>query len=271
MRKDGSFPTLIPIAWRALALAGLPLVFNGCHLPPVDWFGGGSKLRSSQSVDLPEGGPGLTQTEATASASAVANQADLQPAAPETDLMMPIPTTLPTAGLPTTTLAARTVGHDGQSSAPGAGSPLMPALPTAPSASLTPASHQPATPAKSANSASAKLKVSGVKPGQGPVRVAVFSQGNDFPNYEQAAVTHSLPSNGPVAEGSLEGLPTGKIALAIYQDVNNDGKLNRSTFGIPTEPYGFSNNARGQYGPPTFQAAMLEAGSTPVTIDVALH
>jgi uncharacterized protein (DUF2141 family) len=123
---------------------------------------------------------------------------------------------------------------------------------------------------RTAANSSAILKVSGVLPGQGPVRVAVFSEGSDFPNHEKAATTLTLPSNANLTEGSLDDLPSGKFALAVYQDLNNDGKLNRSNFGIPKEPYGFSNNARGQFGPPPFQAAMLEAGQPSTTIALAL-
>jgi uncharacterized protein (DUF2141 family) len=32
-------------------------------------------------------------------------------------------------------------------------------------------------------------------------------------------------------------------------NIDGDGKLNKNMFGMPTEPYGFSNNARGSFGP----------------------
>ena len=41
---------------------------------------------------------------------------------------------------------------------------------------------------------------------------------------------------------TLKDISSGSYALALFQDVNGDRKLNRNTTGIPTEGYGFSNN-----------------------------
>jgi len=55
----------------------------------------------------------------------------------------------------------------------------------------------------------------------------------------------------------LKNLPQGPLALSLYQDANGNGKLDTNAMGMPTEPYGFSNNAFGQYGPPKFEQAVL--------------
>ncbi|MBM3418733.1 MAG: DUF2141 domain-containing protein, partial [Bacteroidetes bacterium] len=31
-------------------------------------------------------------------------------------------------------------------------------------------------------------------------------------------------------------------AVAVYQDLDRNGRLDKSAFGFPTEPYGFSRN-----------------------------
>jgi len=51
---------------------------------------------------------------------------------------------------------------------------------------------------------------------------------------------------------TLKNLKAGKYTLAVYHDANSDEKLNKNMLGIPTELYGFSNNARGTFGPPSF-------------------
>lgn len=60
-------------------------------------------------------------------------------------------------------------------------------------------------------------------------------------------------SSHPVKESveiiSLK-LKPGKYALAIFHDANNNDELDKAFSGIPTEKYGFSNNARGIFGPP---------------------
>ena len=38
-------------------------------------------------------------------------------------------------------------------------------------------------------------------------------------------------------------------------DVNGNDALDSNIVGMPTEPYGFSNNAQGSFGPPAWQDA----------------
>jgi uncharacterized protein (DUF2141 family) len=49
-----------------------------------------------------------------------------------------------------------------------------------------------------------------------------------------------------------------------------NGRMDMNPMGIPTEPYGFSNNAAGSFGPPKFEQAVM----TPVvgaTVKVRLN
>ena len=62
-----------------------------------------------------------------------------------------------------------------------------------------------------------------------------------------------------------------QFAIAAYHDENGDGELNRNRLGIPTERYGFSNNARGLTGPPSFQEAMLERAKTDSPIEISIR
>jgi len=65
----------------------------------------------------------------------------------------------------------------------------------------------------------------------------------------------------------LKGLPEGRLALSLYHDANGNGRLDMDGRGMPTEPYGFSNNAIGEYGPPTFeQSALTPVAGTPVKV-----
>ncbi len=45
-------------------------------------------------------------------------------------------------------------------------------------------------------------------------------------------------------------LPEGSYAIACFHDANNNDELDRTFTGIPSEAYGFSNDARGVFGPP---------------------
>jgi uncharacterized protein (DUF2141 family) len=52
-------------------------------------------------------------------------------------------------------------------------------------------------------------------------------------------------------------VPPGKYAVSVYQDVNENGKLDQNFLGIPKEPIGFGNNYR-PLGKPDFDAALIE-------------
>lgn len=117
------------------------------------------------------------------------------------------------------------------------------------------------------------LRVAGVKPGAGPLRCAVFEPTGRFPQHEQALRRFAEPATQPTIEFGFELAP-GQYALAVYQDLNDDGSLTKGLFGAPVEPYGFSNNARGRLGPPSFQASAFQvdpASSTrPLLLEIQL-
>jgi uncharacterized protein (DUF2141 family) len=47
-------------------------------------------------------------------------------------------------------------------------------------------------------------------------------------------------------------LTPGDYAVMLFHDENGNQKMDSNLFGIPTEGYGFSNNAKGKFGPPKF-------------------
>lgn len=60
-------------------------------------------------------------------------------------------------------------------------------------------------------------------------------------------------------------LPAGEYALSVFQDVDNNGKLERNFIGIPKEPAGLSNNLRPRFGPPKYKGAAFTVAVGTVT------
>lgn len=56
----------------------------------------------------------------------------------------------------------------------------------------------------------------------------------------------------------IENLKPGKYAVRYFHDENLNGKMDTNFMGIPTEGYGFSNNATGKFGPPSFDKWLFE-------------
>ena len=109
--------------------------------------------------------------------------------------------------------------------------------------------------------ASVKLSLSGISQPGAPVHVGVFNTASSFPKRALALTGKVYPvhESGPL-EIELK-LPYGTYALAIFQDLNGNGKMDTNILGVPTEPYGFSAGAAARFGPPAFDAAAFDVAS----------
>ena len=92
---------------------------------------------------------------------------------------------------------------------------------------------------------------------EGSVVVAVFDKKADWKSRDRPVRTQRVAA-GPDSRLRIEGLAPGRYGLMVFHDKNNDGRLNTWPIGMPSEPYGFSNNARGRFGPASWQAASFE-------------
>lgn len=64
----------------------------------------------------------------------------------------------------------------------------------------------------------------------------------------------------------FDGVPDGTYAVSIIHDSNGNGELDSNLFGIPKEGFGFSNDAMGTFGPPSFEKAKLVVSSSATAI-----
>lgn len=51
---------------------------------------------------------------------------------------------------------------------------------------------------------------------------------------------------------SMDNVQFGTYALAIFHDINSDGKLNQNLLGIPTEPYAFAKKPKSKWRAPRY-------------------
>ena len=73
------------------------------------------------------------------------------------------------------------------------------------------------------------------------------------------------------ARCDFEDIPPGTYALAVIHDENMNGKLDTNAFGIPSEGYGFSNDARAWLSAPSFDAASFVYDGRNLDMTLALH
>ena len=56
----------------------------------------------------------------------------------------------------------------------------------------------------------------------------------------------------------VENLNSGKYAFRYFHDENKNKKLDTNLIGMPKEGFGFSNNAKGKFGPPSFKQMIFK-------------
>lgn len=75
----------------------------------------------------------------------------------------------------------------------------------------------------------------------GTYRVAVFNSPDGFPkDLTKAILKISSKAVGPYTKMEITGLKPGNYAISAFLDQDDNGKMNK-LFGLPTEPFGFSN------------------------------
>ena len=102
------------------------------------------------------------------------------------------------------------------------------------------------------------IHISGISKIKGSLFIAVFRATDDFPVFGKQFKGIVKEVEGKSQNYTFDDLPEGEYALAIYQDENRNKILDKNLLGIPTEIYGFSNNARRTFSAPSFQEAKFK-------------
>lgn len=120
--------------------------------------------------------------------------------------------------------------------------------------------------AKVQETTSLTIDVSNVQPNAGNVMIAVHQKHNFLKNRTTERVVTAAANSTTVTIN----LQPGEYAIAVYQDKNQNQKLDTNTLGIPQEAYGFSNNIRPKFRAPTFAEAkiILQADAKKVSIQL---
>jgi uncharacterized protein (DUF2141 family) len=102
------------------------------------------------------------------------------------------------------------------------------------------------------------LTISHITQAAGQINIAVYDRQDAFMDLKKARVLRNISVQ---AAGNLQvllaDLPPGSYAFSCYHDINGNGKLDTNWLGIPTEPYGFSNNARPKFRAPNWDEAKI--------------
>lgn len=90
-----------------------------------------------------------------------------------------------------------------------------------------------------ANEGTLLVYVSGINPEGGTLRAAVYTE-EGFLSEEIKSQNQVLLNDHNAITLEIKGLPYDEYAVAVYQDINNNNRLDRKLFGLPKEPFGLS-------------------------------
>ena len=96
------------------------------------------------------------------------------------------------------------------------------------------------------------------KEASGSIAVAVYRDADSFRRSEDPVRTVTVPRTGATTTVTIRDLPQGRYAVGAFHDTDGNGRLSTWPVGLPKEAYGFSRDARGRFGPPSFDAAAFD-------------
>lgn len=127
--------------------------------------------------------------------------------------------------------------------------------------------------AHSNNSGSGKivLKVKGTDvDSKGQLMVALHNTKKTFLKKTAPYRRAILPISGEQVEYTFEDIPFGTYSIAVFQDDNKNMDLDLGKMFKPKEKYGFSNNARGKFGPPGFDKTTFELNNPNLELEILI-
>lgn len=105
------------------------------------------------------------------------------------------------------------------------------------------------------------LEFKGLVGTEGILQIALFQGESDYMQEEKAKLYRQRVSTLEKGRVKIPNLAEGVYAIAVFQDLDENGQLNKNLLGIPTEPYGFSGEKGGKWGVPRFEQASFEIRS----------
>ncbi len=97
------------------------------------------------------------------------------------------------------------------------------------------------------------IDFSGMKSDKGDVYVALYNSEDSF--LKTPVKGEIVKINDKKAVAVFKDITTGTYAISAFHDENDNKKMDTKIFGIPKEPIGISNDAKGFFGPPKFNDA----------------
>jgi uncharacterized protein (DUF2141 family) len=116
-----------------------------------------------------------------------------------------------------------------------------------------------------------RIELFNVAPGKGQILVAVCREREFLGSTCAFKLTTPATENPQVVRIPKSALSAGRYAVQVIYDLNSNGKLDSNLLRIPQEPVGFSRDAKGRMGPPSFEQAAVDFDGAPRQLSIHLY
>ncbi len=113
------------------------------------------------------------------------------------------------------------------------------------------------------NGNSLEVQIKNIELLEGQIYLSITNDSTKFPGGEvEEKFRKIIEVKSHEMTMRFQNLPDGEYAMSVIQDLNNNQELDTKKFGIPAEPFAFSNAALRKFGPPFFKQAkfVIEGG-----------
>jgi len=113
-----------------------------------------------------------------------------------------------------------------------------------------------------------KVIVTGFENDIGNCRFAIDNSKYVYEREDTVWIGKVLPIVNKQVIVVIDSLEYGEYAVRVFHDENKNEIVDTNILGIPTEDYGYSNNASGWFGPPSWEKAKFIFNKPEMTIEI---
>jgi uncharacterized protein (DUF2141 family) len=114
------------------------------------------------------------------------------------------------------------------------------------------------------------VKFNEISSSNGNVIIALCNSEANYTDHKSPFIGKSIPIDKNTATVIFNDLLFGEYAIKAFHDEDANEDLNTNILGIPVEDYGFSNNARGLFGPPSWEDAKFRFGDDSIIVEIVI-
>lgn len=116
-----------------------------------------------------------------------------------------------------------------------------------------------------AQAAELALVVTEIREDRGSLRIELLDSEAAFDGDARPLAALVIPARTPEVTVSVQPLDPGSYGIRVFHDLNDNETLDTNLVGMPIEPWGFSNDAAGRFGAPTWKQLrfVLDPGAEP--------